>query len=159
MGRFTNLLRKAKLQDRSQVARYIYTGNAKIIKMQLKNGRITKVRMGDFHPTIHSRDPNKTHRHSFDIIYQGITVVTTSLRMGTPPPVNLKHPMRYPNAAKWKVTREQAIWKIDMERMVEWNQTDLKGERPLPRNITSAEKGHTNGTVQVIKARLSVRAT
>lgn len=56
--------------------------------------------------------------------------------MSTPRLVNLKHAMRYPDAAKRKIAHDQAIRKQDMERVADWNQTAPKGENKLPITIS-----------------------
>lgn len=157
MGRIPNLPLTVKLQDRCQVARYIYTESTKHIKVQLQNGRFTKVRIGDFHPIINNRDPSKTHRHAFASILKRLTVVPTVIKSGTPPPVNLNHARRYPDSSQWQIAHDQALQKLEMERVVDWTQPAPKGEKPLQLTISYTYKWQPDGTLQSRKARCSVR--
>lgn len=115
MGIIPNFPINYKLRSRSRLAGYIAMNSLKHIRFQLQNIHIAKVRNGDSHAIIVNKGPTKAHSHVFQVSKR-LTVVTTVISAGTPPPVNISHAIIYPDAAQCKLAQDQALQKLQLEK-------------------------------------------
>lgn len=157
LGRIPQQPPGTKLQSRSIVARYMSYHSRKHITVQLQTGDCRKIRAVDFHPIYHNADPTVNHALSFLTFADKLKAIPRVVQPGAVPPINLSHAKRYPDSMQWRDTYEEAIMKLQQEKVVDWTTPAPASVRPLPLTVSFQYKWDKSGALAKRKARVSLR--
>lgn len=128
------------LTDKGNQVRYLGIENEKHILIQTLKGQMMKAIAVYFHPIDKNLDPTYTSTNVYATFKQKVTHLPTTIKIGTPHPLQLLQALQYPDVKHWATAHDQEIHKLYKEQVVYWAGHIPANPKPLPLTMTYTYK-------------------